>query len=344
MDNEKEIVLRKIKNLNSTALLYGGWGIGKTSFVRNELYEELKKEENVIYIDSRIFDRDENVFDFLSEKIMDFRSKKDKLATAGKTTLKMAANALIISSNVMLKTNIETIKFKEEKNTVPKAISKSNDMNIYIFVDELDRVTPDTLINTLNFINGLSSLDKKIKIIAIGNYEEMNNVISNRFGFSNDKDFLYKYFEDRIDLSVFAKFATDKILGEVFSVYFNDIKINIFAREAERIMKKYNRVKEQYADKFSDGVFLAALFGEVDRTNYIIIPSEIYFRIYNKTFPAQFFVKFKNGDKRPIKTNDTNSWGEPLLSPIRDLSDNFKLNNFDLWVDKYFEFNDDDHN
>ena len=258
---EKNII-DKIKNYK-TIFIYGGWGIGKTHFAKNVLYEEmakLEKEKATLYIDARVFDQDKNMFDYVAFFARNHKSKKAKFRNFGINGSKVLLNSLIFASNNFFKTNIKYSKINKNnsnKEDVEVEIKEMHD-DLVIIIDELDRLTPDTIIKTLNFINGLSIMNEKIQIILIGNKKELESILSLRFNISISKNsFLHKYFELEINMdSVVSDYAKEVFSNnDNWKDVFQEWELSGSPREIERSLLLYKNVKDKYKRYFFEDVF-----------------------------------------------------------------------------------------
>lgn len=290
LDEEYKLILDNIQDHNKTTFLYGGWGIGKTHFAKNVLLPHYRaKGEVAIYIDVRLFDRDVNVYDFISEIVADHFSKKEKIKELVPKLKRFGKNVIRYVANKSLDLGLE---YKTEDIDFEKLLIEINNKNIVLVFDELDRVTPDTLLKALNFINGLSMIeDKKLRIIAVGNKKEMGSILSRNFGNTqmafNLNNFIDKYFENDIDLSLIINRNYEKLLINVKWLKFRQLKfiiemlpkakltkyrendykaVDITIRNLSAIIndiKQYDEYAQKHGVELSDGIWFFIFVGRI---------------------------------------------------------------------------------
>lgn len=214
----------------SPMVIDGSWGIGKSEFclktidlIKNEHHDEY----HVVYIDAFKTDyTGEPVLALLGEIINtccpeqesreNFINKMGNLAGfLLKTTLKTAISYIVRENADNLKEDLsEAIKGTSDTiidNTVSSLLRDqveaeknirilqdtlreiSNDRQIIIFVDELDRCRPDYAIDMLEVIKHVFNIPN-IKIVLITNIEQLKLSISHRYGIAhNSQRYLDKF-------------------------------------------------------------------------------------------------------------------------------------------------------
>lgn len=328
-------------NSHKTSFIYGGWGIGKTSIFKKQIYTNLSTKSKVLYIDARLFDLQNNLFEHLGELV--HATYSNETVEKIKKISKKVANAGMFITNTFLKTNLPYINLNKKSNTVDKIMEKAN--NLILIIDELDRVTPNTILKALNFINAISSLPSPIKIVAIGNKEEMNSILKTSFGLDNSKDFMHKYFECSLDISAIQSNALISLAKNnkwIQDIDWQDTKIT--PRELEYLIKEYDVYSSRYEEAFSPLVFIVFLIAGVYKN------SDIDFSVYEKGFQVLNNYKtfaHERGFQRTDSTgrvwvikDDREGFYGSISEPIRDiLKGKYSFSNFDAWIAKFFHNN-----
>jgi hypothetical protein len=162
------------KKTDSSLLINGKWGSGKTHYVKNELNEIIgEREKKYIYTTANgITSFDEIISQIFSSKFLVAKAINSKY---GRLAIGMIKNVADISSKVPFLGNISSI-FKFDKVNLEKFVDFSNDV---IIVDDLERINFDKLpLNEfLGMINNKFTEHYNIKVILISNEAELLNSI-----------------------------------------------------------------------------------------------------------------------------------------------------------------------
>lgn len=228
---EKLIRLLTSNNIDiSPMVIDGGWGIGKSEFCLktiNLIKSEYPDEYHVVYIDAFKTDyTGEPVLALLGEIINTCCPEQgvrenfiNKMGNAAgfllKTTLKTAvsyvvrenaedlkeefSDAIKGTSNIIIDNAVSSLlkdQVEAEKNIkiLQDTLREiSNNKQIIIFVDELDRCRPDYAIDMLEVIKHVFNIDN-IKIVLVTNMEQLKLSISHRYGIvHNSQRYLDKF-------------------------------------------------------------------------------------------------------------------------------------------------------
>ena len=337
---------------NQSVFVYGGWGIGKTHLIKNEFVAKYKEEFNILYIDSRVVDLNENVLDIIADYIESNLSKKDLITKYGKKALKLVLDASIVVSNVVTGANLQTTK-KTSGKDFSKILAKKmkNDKETLIILDELDRITPKSILKILNYVNGLSLAFSKtknnFKIMVVGNRDELKSILSSQFNIKDKDNFLEKYFDMQVDIGSIQNRALNKVASKKFIEWLerNDALIaleeltTISARTFERKWSKLETLMSKYGEIFSQGVYFA--FFVCDLFSKQEIKWDYFAHSYSNK-PAGFY----NSKGRTHIIGKLTFNGKPLSTykdfhreskedPVEDIKEFKSLSRFEDWMSKW---------
>lgn len=333
---EKEII-RSIKQ-NKASFYYGGWGIGKTYLFKEKIFKDLSADSPTLYIDSRMFDLRGDMFEMVSSFIYNNASTDEKVKRFSKKAGFAILNTAIFSANSLFKTNIKYVKKEDASKNINIQIDKIDDnQDFFIIIDELDRVTPGTIMNVLNFINAISFGARKVHIAAIGNRIELISILQNSYGMKNSRDFLHKYFEEEIDLSDIRQSSWKDALSKSNVDAIKDLDVpNGFqasARHIQRCISDIKYVIDEFGGAFSDKVYAAAFVGGAFNANFNSSYNHISSNGDTMILKGEYTYKSKN-DLKKIRTRSYGPYGDDD-SPIGDLITNYKIKGFEDWVKKW---------
>jgi hypothetical protein len=201
----------------SVYALSGGWGTGKTSFIK--MWEAILKNKNkrFIYIDAFKMDYETEPFLMLLSAFKEFinsdqNSKNEildkfkKIFTLRNITKlgfnifidKVGGDVLKDFINSTLDNCFDTI--SEEKSLYDELsflletiVNKSDNLPLHIIIDELDRCRPDFALETLERIKHIFHI-KKVKYILVYNEEVLKSMIKTKYGIEVDTErYLHKF-------------------------------------------------------------------------------------------------------------------------------------------------------
>jgi predicted KAP-like P-loop ATPase len=212
-----------VKVVNSRYSVYaisGGWGTGKTCFVKmweNRLEE---KEQVYVHIDAFKMDYESEPFLMLIKTFKDFLRKKNIDENKTQQLLKKAKEVfsvdklLKLGANVLIEKTVGVKPIKEflndlsnsyfdkltaEKSLYDELVSTLNEITnqfdkpVYIIIDELDRCRPDFALETLERIKHVFNV-KNVKYILVYNEDAMKSIIRKKYGIkTNPERYLNKF-------------------------------------------------------------------------------------------------------------------------------------------------------
>jgi Cdc6-like AAA superfamily ATPase len=207
---------------NSTYSVYalsGGWGTGKTCFIK--MWENLLNEEKqaYIHIDSFKMDYESEPFLMLIKAFKDYMIETNIDNNKREGFLNKAKNILSVDKMLKLGFNIiidKTIGSEPVKEFLGNAYTScfdkltadvslyddlkislekilENQKSLYIIIDELDRCRPDFTLETLERIKHIFHI-KNVKYILVYNENIMKSIINKRYGIDINTDrYLHKF-------------------------------------------------------------------------------------------------------------------------------------------------------
>ena len=211
----------------SVYAISGGWGTGKTCFVK--MWENKLKEESRIFvhIDAFKMDYESEPFIMLIKAFKEFLKKinidtnkiqafleKAKEAFSMDKLLKLGANVLVEKtvgvkpvkdflndlSNTYFDNLTDEKSLYDELITSIKEITKQFDKTVYIIIDELDRCRPDFALETLERIKHIFNV-KGVKFILVYNEDVMKSIIKRKYGIeTNPERYLNKFVQKKYEL------------------------------------------------------------------------------------------------------------------------------------------------
>lgn len=257
----------------------GNWGIGKSEFCLktiNLLKAQYSEQYHVVYIDSfksdytgepllallgeiintcysdqetrnKLIDTMGNAAGFLLKTVMKTAVKYvvkegiDDLKDEFNDAIHDTATAVIDNSvKALLKEQVEA-----EKNikVLQKTLSEiTQDKEIIIFVDELDRCRPDYAIDMLEVIKHIFNLPK-IKIVLVANLEQLKLAISYRYGINADSQ---RYLDKFIKFSLLLPNQLGGYFGEKnnsYEYFFTLVsKYNLYLLRIEQDIKDFVKI------------------------------------------------------------------------------------------------------
>ncbi|HAL18484.1 MAG TPA: hypothetical protein DCO86_02520, partial [Spirochaetaceae bacterium] len=224
----------KIENTNFHIYgLYGGWGTGKTTFVK--LWERRVdgNKNSVIHIDAFEKDYIQDPFGILFSAFKKFMkdngiSQSDakglidcakKVAFAslkgmgtvlinrfiGEENLKVFADSFLDNFDYNIKDNEVDI-CEELKDSLKKILEKTGGKKLYIVIDELDRCRPDFALEMLERIKHIFAIDG-VKFVLVYNPILFKGIVMKKYGCLSEESESYfsKFIEYEIPFSVNQK-------------------------------------------------------------------------------------------------------------------------------------------
>lgn len=279
----------------SAIMLTGGWGTGKSYYIRNVLEPFLKENgkhgkdkcthscaivslyglENTSEISKRIY------FELRSVG----RSKKSELFSTGKTAAKIIAKTVLNGMTNMIGFDIGNISERD----LQKVYSSINLSNVLVIFEDLERSNID-IIDVLGYVNSMVEQDGA-KVLLVANEEEMltyNSQSDNegKHTIPDEKTAIYlkskeKTISDTINFEGDKEIAVENIISSFNNKTLNKIKSICEIKDILNLMrslKNYNMRLFIFAcQKAVD------IFEKIDNVNYLgdhIIKSIFFGTIY----------------------------------------------------------------
>jgi len=286
------------------------WGFGKTSFLlmieaffdkkNSSRLEQIIKSVNNSYSDDAIayltyshkntivirfnpwknFDDKKMIKDFfdeLSNSLGDFdTSLSENVRSYGEYLSKLDNST--IKKMVELGTNIF-----EEKNTLTqlfKKINKSIEISqkrIIVFIDDLDRLTGDEIIDILKLIRNTANF-KNFIFLAAYDHNYILNTIDKKKLISNKEDYLHKIVQLEIALPIFQKNIIYNFLNEEFKrfiIFKNDLVfINRAVEEISSISVPHKRTRPE-ENGSDENIFQRFYIQNTDETLFLQVIQNI---------------------------------------------------------------------
>lgn len=187
----------------TTIAIQGDWGSGKTSFM-NMIREEISKDVVTIWFNTWQFSQFnlENRLPLilmatlvkqLASRSNHLDSSKEFLKTLGKIVLNLGNNVTANLTGVDVVDNIKKATESEDviyditrlketfQNCVDQSLSTSGKEKLVIFIDDLDRLTPERAIEVLEILKLFLDCDKCVFVLAI-DYDVVCRGINAKYG------------------------------------------------------------------------------------------------------------------------------------------------------------------
>lgn len=181
MDDIKQSISNYLESSDEFALLIdGGWGTGKTHFIQNELFNDLNYAEsnskslNKIHVSIYGKESIEEVKKIVITQLMSIVKSVNKRVLKGATRLTEYIKLPYVD---IQKIGGTLINYMDDKSiSVLQEILTKHDDRFVIVIDDIERITDVNKINELfGFIRNDLLDTLKIKVILIGNMNELNN-------------------------------------------------------------------------------------------------------------------------------------------------------------------------
>ncbi|MBI5452824.1 hypothetical protein HY945_05155 [Candidatus Gottesmanbacteria bacterium] len=141
--------------------------------------------------------------------IKDFSGKARKLAEIADTKIGKAIAELILSP-------LENLLNETKKNVSRDLKNILQDKRLYIFIDDLDRAEPEIVYDMLMLLNEIFDLNQCIFIIGLDT-KTVSDVLKNKLGYINSKDFLDKIINWPFELPMPSNFDWNELLAKELS-------------------------------------------------------------------------------------------------------------------------------
>ena len=141
--------------------------------------------------------------------IKDFSGKARKLAEIADTKIGKAIAELILSP-------LENLLNETKKNVSRDLKNILQDKRLYIFIDDLDRAEPEIVYDMLMLLNEIFDLNQCIFIIGLDT-KTVSDVLKNKLGYINSKDFLDKIINWPFELPMPSNFDWNELLEKELS-------------------------------------------------------------------------------------------------------------------------------
>ncbi len=138
--------------------------------------------------------------------IKDFSGKARKLAEIADTKIGKAIAELILSP-------LENLLNETKKNVSRDLKNILQDKRLYVFIDDLDRAEPEIVYDMLMLLNEILDLNQCIFIIGLDT-KTVSDVLKNKLGHINSKDFLDKIINWPFELPMPSNFDWNELLDK----------------------------------------------------------------------------------------------------------------------------------
>lgn len=188
MDDIKQSISNYLESSDGFALLIdGGWGTGKTHFIQNELLDDLDNideySNNKTSIYTSLYGQESvgEIKKIITTQLLNIVQSDEKSFLKGATALASYIDIPVID---IPKISGDFLNYMDAKSisTIQMSLAK-NENRFVIVIDDLERITDVNEVNELfGFIRNELLDTLKLKVILIGNMNELNNRFNKEIG------------------------------------------------------------------------------------------------------------------------------------------------------------------
>ena len=220
---------------NMTVGIHGSWGSGKTTtmnFLRWHckeaghpvaLFNPWQFQNRQMAWNGFVSSIDKGIAEWQGKKIGTFKRQKS-VKNISKTFRKVTAITKVgkIAGDLIL-APLEGL-LEQTRYKIQKELNKTlKDKRLFVFIDDLDRAEPDILYDLLMLLNEIVNLNRCVYIIGL-DVEIACQVIKNKIGFINGKEFLDKIVNWSFDLPEPTDFEWQALLDKEIEKLDKNIK------------------------------------------------------------------------------------------------------------------------
>jgi predicted AAA+ superfamily ATPase len=344
---------------NFTLGIYGQWGIGKTTLMKaidtNLNKEFLSKNESpilTIWFNAWKFERDQNPITHSLMKSIAFEMEEHKIfKPVGREIFNAirifdenAQSSQLFQINAQNTDEIRKARQKKSKhhariqkdsiyyNGIFKIRNKiaqirsdrGNDFRVVIFIDDLDRCSPDKTIELLESIKMLLEVEGFIFIIALS-YDSVTRLITNVYNNTGIKgeDYLKKIIQLPITIPQWSRENFSELISHKIAPKLND-EYSKFILQNPEILSQVANSNPRQLKRFINNVIIAFETFAENEYSKIMLDEIFLVKILKSEWPKFYQELIKNGEFRIIiywiitKPKELKKYFNYLESPEQD--------------------------
>ncbi|MGL5614474.1 P-loop NTPase fold protein [Cetobacterium sp.] len=311
-------VLDKYLRVNDVVGLNGKWGVGKTCFLKNFIFE--KRESYIpVYIDTSIYSDTFKIIQKISSDI-DIILRKNKINPIGLNSLKKILKEYNLITNYVL-SMLDDDSIEENKRKLKEAIKKIKKKKIIICLDNIERIHAEKKSKVIELLALIEETFKGSGIKIVLCYEKKYFIKNLQI----DELYLSKYIEIELELK-------DINYEEVL----NELKDRDFKKECTKILTNFFKVKEEYEErdrKLSISLEKEEAVRNKQKIKEILNRIDIFFKDINNPREIKKIFEYWSTIEKDKLSSQTIIWYKILEKYFNDIDINIVISSETYLID-----------